>query len=616
MNPKTQIKIATMVLLVLTLTPTLASADWSQFHHDPERTGNTSGDAPLTDTLLWKTKPSVGYIGGGASIVDGRVYVATWPPMGASSNLGLFCLDNTTGEIIWRNPVGGTGSTSTPAMSGDRVFVGSVTGDIYCVNATNGTTIWNRTIDHNPAWWGVASSPLIYNDTVFVNSFSDATLHVFDFDGNELWSIDTPNNLNHYASAAAEDGRIFFAGGDPALYCVNISDHSILWRFNTSDMITTTPAIEAGMIFFASKSRMYAVDMAGGGEVWSRDLKGTISSPAIAHGRIYIGSRASEKKLYCFDAGSGSEIWNRSVDGAILSSPAVAGGTVYFGINAGDGTVYALNATDGTVRWSYDTGDYIMSPPSVSDGIMFIGSDTGYLYAFGTPDKFWKGNTVMLEGETLNVTANNSGTNYTINRTTAIGALAKAAGYGEFNFTINDSCRAFIDSVADVSNNETEGTCWRYWVNYPDDPEPTIGANEFELNASSTARDMVTFYYGEEEITPENSTMAIQITTQIIDRKPEAIFITVERVPFIAAAVSQSNLNIMMCYPGELPDSLDLTNYDMIFLEHISNAEELDAHNLSDVDANKTTIISLAEAVPGNINLTEHPWMILRTSCG
>ncbi|CAD6494534.1 MAG: hypothetical protein EMLJLAPB_00821 [Candidatus Argoarchaeum ethanivorans] len=62
-------KILTIILLVA-LTSPLASADWSQFHYDPERTGNVSGDAPLTDTLLWKMKPSVGYIGGGASIVD------------------------------------------------------------------------------------------------------------------------------------------------------------------------------------------------------------------------------------------------------------------------------------------------------------------------------------------------------------------------------------------------------------------------------------------------------------------------------------------------------------------------------------------------------------------
>jgi len=358
---------------VLALATTLASADWSQFHSDPERTGNASGDAPLTDTLLWTTNPRLGGMGTG--------------------DLDLFCLNETTGEVIWKNPIGGLGGASTPAASGDQVFVGSHTGDLYCVNATNGATVWNRTIETSPLSWGVASSPLIYDDTVFVNSFSDAKLHAFDFDGNELWHIDTPGTISHYASPAVSGGRIFFAGGDPALYCADVSNRSILWRFN-----------EDGVIFFATESRMYAVNMAGD-EVWSRDLKSTISSPAVAYGKVYIGSSFSMKKLYCLDADSGSEIWNKSVNGAILSSPAIADDTVYFGVNAGDGTVYALNATDGTVRWKYDTDNFVMSPPSISNGTMFIGSDTGYLYAFGIPDKFWAGNVVLLCGETLNVTA-------------------------------------------------------------------------------------------------------------------------------------------------------------------------------------------------------------------
>ncbi|CAD6491053.1 MAG: Outer membrane protein assembly factor BamB [Candidatus Argoarchaeum ethanivorans] len=604
-------KILTIILLVA-LTLPLTSADWSQFHHGPERTGNASGDAPLTDTLLWKTKPSsLGCIEGGVSIVGERVYVATCPPMGAYSNLGLFCLNNSTGEILWRNQLGGMGGRSTPAISGDRIFVGSCTGDLYCVNASDGATIWHETIETSPNWYETGDSPLVYEDKVFISGFSDGTLHAFDFDGNELWNVTTGGGIGSYTSPAASDGRIFFAGGDPALYCVNISDHSILWRFNTSDDVTTTPAIKDGVVFFATESRMYAVDMEEG-EMWNCSLTVTFSSPAVAYGNVYIGS--DEKRFYCFNASNGDEVWNRSVNDVIRSSPAVADGTVYFGTNTGHGTVYALDATDGTLRWSYDTGNYIMSSPSISDGILFIGSDTGYLYAFGTPDRFWKGNTVLLQGETLNVTANNSGTNHMINRTTALGALVKAAGCGGFNFTINDSRNAFIDSVAEVSNNETEGKYWRYWINYPDDPEPTLAANESELNATSTARDMVTFYYGKEEITPENSTMAIEITTQIIKKKPEVIFITIERHEFIENTSKRSNSNITLLYPSDIQSGINLTGYDLVFLEHIGGetAEKI-KNAVETANGTGVPIISIHsdayDDIFGNVNLTEHPFI-------
>jgi cobaltochelatase CobN len=581
MNPKIAIK-ATIAILVIALTISIASSDWSQFHHDPERTGNVSGDAPLTDTLLWATKPSsFGCIEGGVSIVGARVYVATCPPMGAYSNLGLFCLNNSTGEILWGNPLGGKGGRSTPATSGDLIFVGSCTGDLYCVNASDGKTIWNETIETSPAWWVTGDSPLVYEDKVFISGFSDGTLHAFDFDGKELWNITTGGGIGSYTSPAASDGRIFFAGGDPALYCVNISDHSILWNFSTSDDITTTPSIEGDVVFFATESRMYSVDM-DGDEVWSHNLTVMFSSPAVAYGNVYIGS--DEKKMHCFNASNGDEVWNKSVNGIIRSSPAVADGTVYFGNNTGDGTVYALNATDGTLRWSYDTGDYVMSSPSVSDGILFIG-------------------------------ANNSSTNYTINRTTALGALVKAAGYGSFNFTINDSCLAFVDSIAEVSNNETDGKYWRYHVNYhPDDPEPTIHADKFELNASSTARDVVMFYYGNESITPENSTMAVQITTQIIEKKPEAIFITVERRDFIENTTENSNLNITLLPPSDVRSRIDLTGYDLIFLEHLSGTPAKNLKGpIETANASGIPIICINsegyDAIFGNVNLTEH-WFI------
>jgi outer membrane protein assembly factor BamB len=163
MNPKTTTKIAIRIVLALVLATTVASADWSQFHCDPGRTGNVTGDAPLTDTLLWKTQLSSnggGCIEGGASVVDDRVYVSNCPDMdfGHSEILGLYCLNNSTGEILWRNPLGG-GGRSTPAISGDRIFVGACVGDLYCVNASDGKTIWHETIETNSAWYSTGDSP-------------------------------------------------------------------------------------------------------------------------------------------------------------------------------------------------------------------------------------------------------------------------------------------------------------------------------------------------------------------------------------------------------------------------------------------------------------------------
>ncbi|MHC1575366.1 MAG: cobaltochelatase subunit CobN, partial [Candidatus Methanogasteraceae archaeon] len=618
--------IATLLLVVLALP---AVADYPMFGLDPGRTGNASGDAPLSNMRLWETKPGVGYIGCGASVADGRVYVSTWPTMSESSYLGLYCLDESDGSIIWNNSLGGKGGVSTPAVAGDRVFAGSVgpygnpkpddptTGDLYCISATNGSTLWNKSIESNPGWFGVASSPLIYDGVVYVVSFSDGTLHAFDFDGNELWNYTASGCSDLFMSAATDGSRIFFGGGN-AMNCVNITTHKAVWTFSVGSQVSTTPAVEDGVVYFATgkgEKKLYAVDIATGNETWSRYLYGSLSSPAVSNGRIYIGDK--DKRLNCIDATDGIEIWNQTLKGACRSSPVVAGGMVYTAANGVAGTVYCFDADDGTLKWSYDTGNFVMAQPSVSDGILFIGSDTGYLYAFG----IWKGKAVLLKDETLNVTANNSGTNYTISRTTALGAFVKTARREGFDFTINDSDynasgTLFIDSIAGVSNDASEGNYWHYWVNYPDGPKPDIGANEFELNAASDARDVVTFYYSGATSTPAEAIMGVEITTQILDEKPEAIFIAVERHKFIESASAGSNLNITLLHPSDVQSGIDLLGYDLIFLEHLSGSV---TENLKDpIEASNnigTPIICIHSEWYndefGNVNLTaEHPFIL------
>ena len=55
----------------------------------------------------------------------------------------------------------------------------------------------------------------------------------------------------------------------------------------------------------------------------SLDLK---SSPAIADGKVYVGS--DDKNVYCLDADNGNKIWSYTTSGEVDSSPAIADGKV------------------------------------------------------------------------------------------------------------------------------------------------------------------------------------------------------------------------------------------------------------------------------------------------
>ncbi|MCK4731623.1 MAG: PQQ-binding-like beta-propeller repeat protein, partial [Methanophagales archaeon] len=336
--------------------------------YNAQRAGDVPGKGPVTSNLLWQSPNEThGCIQAGPVIHDGKVYVETWYSGMGGADPGetnaLFCLDEDTGEILWMNE--DVYGASTAAIAEGRLFVGTMRGNITCVDATNGAILWSKKIEGNPSWYGVASSPLVFNEKVYVLSFSDGTLHAFSFDGAESWNFSSGGEIFCYSSPSAYGDKIFFAGNDDgqhALYCLNISTHEEVWNFTTETEIRGSPTIwnEEGMVFFTSKYvyrkayKLYAVNITTGEGVWNVTHYSSWASPALSNGKLYIGGSAVDTTFYCYDAKDGTLLWkNEKMGGAIQSSPVVAGGKVYFGTSEVNGVVYALDANNGAIIWNY-----------------------------------------------------------------------------------------------------------------------------------------------------------------------------------------------------------------------------------------------------------------------
>lgn len=540
----TSICVLLLASVLLIAVPALAMAEeggtYPMFHYDAQRTGNVSGVAPETATLLWQSSDkTAGCIQAGPVVYDGKVYMSTWwsSGMGTEGNAvdALYCLDKNSGEEIWNNTE--VHGASTAAIADSKLFVGTMSGNMTCVDAASGEIFWSKKIEEE-FWGGITSSPLVFDDKVYVLSVSDGALHAFSFDGTELWNFSTSGEIFCYSSPSACGDKIFFAGnssGQHALYCLNLSTKEEVWNFMTETEIRGTPTIwsEEGLVFFTTKYMLtkkygiYAVNITTGEEVWNVTHYSSWASPALSNGKLYIGG-SFVTTFYCYDAKDGSLIWkNEEMGGAIDSSPVVADGKVYFGTQETSGTIYALDAEDGSIIWNYTLPDIpgagcnVASHPSISDRTLFIGADNVGVLAFRDSTVFWKGNVTMIENTSFNVTPHNNLTaTYTINRTTALGALDVAAEVGGFNYTVSDEWYAswgmLVDSIAEKEGAGMEG--WNYLVNYPTESKLGISVDKYELEDG----DIVTFYYGDWTTTPENSSMVIKIGVQV----PDEIYIS------------------------------------------------------------------------------------------
>jgi cobaltochelatase CobN len=453
----------------------------------------------------------------------------------------------------------------------------------------------------------VASSPLILDGVIYTMSFSNGTLHAFSLDGEELWNLST-GQVNNHVSAAASGGRLYLPGGDPALYCLDSVSREVLWKAAVSSQITATPTLGETRVFLVSKDSILALDSETGKQIWSAEINGSISSPALSFGRIYVGSDDKPRgHLNCFDAENGSLLWKTEANGPVKSSPLVLDGKVFFGTSCDEGTIYALHSGNGSAAWSYPVGSFIMASASASDGGLYMGADDGRLYAFGSRPKglIWEGE-VLLEEGSLNLTAS-SGKSYQVNQSTALGALARACEQGGYRISFNDSLHDLyglqIESLGDFKSAEEKS--WRFWINYPQEAMPAFGPDLADLRDG----DEVIFYFGDRRARPEDSPR-LEIAARVPQRRPEALFLTVGSQPQIKQASFDSILNVTLLSPQ---NASNLSAYELIFIEMIGaeDASRLQSQ-LQEARERSVPVIILNSAgyeSLGNVNLTDHPFI-------
>lgn len=151
------------------------------------------------------------------------------------------------------------------------------------------------------------------------------------------------------------------------------------WRFDSGGELYSSPAIADGMLYIGSKSGfLYAIDAETGVERWHVDLGQYIvrSSPAIAGDRIYV---TNGYELIALARDTGERLWSQPISFAGTTSPTLFGNLIFV---AGQlGGVYAFNQETGEQRWHIQTTGLLFASPTVIDGHVFVANDTGKLIA-------------------------------------------------------------------------------------------------------------------------------------------------------------------------------------------------------------------------------------------
>ncbi len=365
---------------------------WVQTHgimfgFDPQHTGFNPYESVLTTanvsglTQMWYSNAMKGNVFSSPTVSGGLVYIG-------SLDGHLYAIDATTSSTRWTSDSPGTSTTSnasTPAIINGTVYICLQDHRLYAFDAQSGQFRWN-----SPAGHTVGSSPIVVNGVVYVTG--NGRVYAFDANSGQLRWVSTSLGIDNsdFPPVAVANNVIYVSmSGSGAnagqIYAYDAANGHKLWvsdLVNGGTDINSAPTVANGLVYIGSgNGGLMAFSATNGHFHWSTPATAgsTGSSPAIANGVAYL----AEDRVYAFDAATGQKRWTTNPLGAYNSnSPVVANGIVYV-CSAGDNSVHALDVASGHTLWtSPPANNQVFTVPAVAEGVVFMASEDGALYAF------------------------------------------------------------------------------------------------------------------------------------------------------------------------------------------------------------------------------------------
>jgi hypothetical protein len=135
---------------------------------------------------------------------------------------------------------------SSPAVADGIVYVGSLDGKVYALNATTGALVWNFTTG-----WEVFSSPAIASGVVYVGSEDGNVYALGAVTGALVWNYTTGAGV--YSSPAVAGGVVYVGSQeDRNVYALDAVTGALVWKYTTGDMVWSSPAVVNGVVYVGS----------------------------------------------------------------------------------------------------------------------------------------------------------------------------------------------------------------------------------------------------------------------------------------------------------------------------------------------------------------------------
>ncbi|MDP9042809.1 MAG: PQQ-like beta-propeller repeat protein [Bacteroidota bacterium] len=164
-------------------------------------------------------------------------------------------------------------------------------------------------------------------------------------------------------------GEIIIA--ENSLYAYDATTAQLRWNTPDYKNIYYSAVVTDGKLVFSygGSGVEYAQDIITGTLVWSKSMAGSIRTPAISKGILYLPGNG--QNMTALDAATGNQIWSKYyyLDNRFQAMN-ITNDILYF-VAQQDNRVYSVNALNGNLNWQSDPSLVFVATPTVSGNSVY-----------------------------------------------------------------------------------------------------------------------------------------------------------------------------------------------------------------------------------------------------
>jgi len=314
---------------------------------------------PLQLRRQWSVM-TAGFVDAVPQVTADDLLVASWD--------GTIRRINRQGKVLWN--ISGNEVIDAPLLvAGERIFGQNWGREVFALSAENGERLWSFTYPPSPADDHRQGGLLLADGQLLVPTWNGTLCALDPQSGQERWSFAARAPLR--ATPLVEQGRIFLAGGDGTLWCLDLQGR-LLWERPGPAPLLTPPVKNGEGIITLDRDGNLNARRTDGTILWQKALGETCyyAAPISTGEGLFIATAAGA--LWKLDPASGATIWRQEGFGPIYATPLAIKERLLLGDN--NGSLWAVGGISGNPLARCDFAGAIQGGPSAFAAGIALGS--------------------------------------------------------------------------------------------------------------------------------------------------------------------------------------------------------------------------------------------------